>query len=102
MKSRHSAQSVGGWLLLLIVLMTGCSRSTTASGTVSFHGRPVICGSVIFVGADKVAHSGVIASDGTYTVEGLHPEPLATDVCISGRRWETNVPPRMKHTEERD
>ena len=73
MRLHFSAKSVGGWMLILIVLMTGCSRSTTASGTVTFRGRAVTNGSVIFVGSDKVAHSGVIAPDGIYTVEGLLP-----------------------------
>jgi hypothetical protein len=73
MKSRLTAQFVVGWVLLLMVIMTGCGQSTTAAGTVTYHGRPVTYGSVIFVGADKVAHAGVIATDGAYTVEGLLP-----------------------------
>jgi hypothetical protein len=80
MKTKFSARIVGGWLLLLIALMTGCGRSTTASGTVAFRGRPVIHGSVIFVGADKVAHSGVIAADGVYTVENLLPGSFSVAV----------------------
>jgi hypothetical protein len=79
MHLRISTPVVGSFLLLVLSL-TGCGKSTTASGTVTFRGKPVVYGSVTFVGADKVAHSGVIAADGVYTVENLLPGTFSVEV----------------------
>jgi hypothetical protein len=43
------------------------------TGKVSYQGRPVTYGSVVFLGADQTARSGVIEPDGSYTVKGVHP-----------------------------
>jgi hypothetical protein len=40
---------------------------------VTYQGRPVVFGSVIFQSSDKTARSGVIAPDGSFTVAGIHP-----------------------------
>jgi hypothetical protein len=80
MRSRLSRYPIGGWLLLLIVAANGCGKPTTASGTVTFRGKPVVYGSVTFVGTDKVSHSGVIAADGIYTVENLQPGTFSVEV----------------------
>src|SRR5262245_2949554 len=64
-----------GWLLFptLLAGACGCADTATVTGKVSYRGRPVTYGSVIFLSADKTARSGVIGPDGTYTVEGVHP-----------------------------
>ncbi len=60
-----------GWLLasVLVCGLCGCGKTARVTGKVSYQGRPVSHGSVIFYSADKAAHSGVIGPDSSYTVE---------------------------------
>ena len=58
---------------VLLAGVSGCARTVDVEGTVTYRGRPVISGSVIFVAADRTAHAGIIEPDGTYFVEGLPP-----------------------------
>src|SRR5438045_892164 len=57
----------------LLVSACGCGGTATVSGKVSYQGRPVTYGSVIFLGDDNKARSGVIEPDGSYTVEKVFP-----------------------------
>jgi hypothetical protein len=59
------------WLLPLLAAVGGCRHSVTVGGKVSFQGRPVSYGSVIFVVDGRLARSGVIQPDGSYVVEEL-------------------------------
>ena len=45
----------------------------STSCSVTYQGRPVTYGSVIFLSAGQVARSGVIQPDGSYGVEGVAP-----------------------------
>jgi hypothetical protein len=58
---------------VLIAGVGGCGKTARVTGKVSYQGRDVVYGSVVFLGADNKAHSGVIGPDGTYTVEGVPP-----------------------------
>ena len=49
-------------------------------GTVTYKGRPIIAGSVIFLAADHTAHAAVIEPDGTYAVEAMPPGPVKVAV----------------------
>jgi hypothetical protein len=62
-------------MLLPIVLVgiSGCDKTATVTGKVTYQGRPVTYGSVIFLNADKTARSGAIAADGSYRVERVLP-----------------------------
>jgi hypothetical protein len=60
-------------LPILLIGVGGCDKTATVTGTVTYQGRPVTYGSVIFLNADKTARSGVIATDGSYRVEGVLP-----------------------------
>src|SRR5438132_9466479 len=60
-------------LPLLLIIACGCDGTATVQGKVSYRGRPVTYGSVLFVSSDRTTRSGVLASDGSYTVEGVHP-----------------------------
>jgi|SRR5579883_1802643 len=56
--------------LLLCVSISGCGRSMTeVSGTVRYNGKPLPSGTIQFLGADGVPHSGKIQPDGTYSVQ---------------------------------
>lgn len=61
------------FVLLMTLLFTigGCRHGSSITGKVTYKGRPVIYGSIICVGADKTARSGVIGPDGSYTVENV-------------------------------
>jgi len=63
------------WLVLPIVVIAacGCGNTATVTGKVTYKGRPVTYGSVIFLSADRTARSGVIEPDGSYAVEGVSP-----------------------------
>ena len=60
-------------LPLLLAIAGGCSKTATVTGKVTYQGRPVTYGSVIFLNADKTARSSVIAPDGSYRIEGVLP-----------------------------
>ncbi len=62
-----------GRLLLLVLLagLCGCGRTAKITGKVTYQGRPVRYGSVIFLSADKTARSCAIESDGSYAIEGV-------------------------------
>jgi hypothetical protein len=62
-----------GLLLLLLAGVGGCSRTAKVTGKVSYQGRPVTYGSVIFVDGTKAARSCAIGADGSYAVEGVTP-----------------------------
>jgi hypothetical protein len=58
-------------LLGLLALAGGCGKTSQVTGKVLFQGRSVVYGSVILLGADNKARSGVIEPDGSYTVDGV-------------------------------
>jgi len=60
-------------LPILLAVAGGCSKTATVTGKVTYQGRPVTYGSVIFLNADNTARSGVIAADGSYRVENVLP-----------------------------
>jgi hypothetical protein len=64
-----------GWVLFSISLAGagGCGKTATVTGKVSYQGRPVTYGSLIFLSADRTARSGVIERDGSYRIEGVPP-----------------------------
>jgi hypothetical protein len=64
------------WIWLSVAAMflvgaSGCGRTATVKGKVTFQGRPVTHGSVILLSSDGKARSGVIESDGSYSVENV-------------------------------
>jgi hypothetical protein len=67
-------------LLVLLVGAGGCGKTATVTGNVTYQGRPVTYGSVIFLNADKTARSCAIATDGSYRVEGVLPGTVSIAV----------------------
>jgi hypothetical protein len=58
--------------LVGLLAAAGCGgRTTDVSGTVTFKGKPVVYGTVVFFGPDGLSKSGVLKPDGTYTVVGV-------------------------------
>jgi hypothetical protein len=90
------------WLPILLVGLGGCGKTATVTGNVTYQGRPVAYGSVIFLNADKTARSGVIAMDGSYRVEGVLPgtatigvisrDPARGRSAVRGRKSTSPVP----------
>ena len=67
----------------LVVCSTavGCGAGrTTASGKVTFRGKPVTSGTVMLVAADKQIYLGPIQPDGTYSVPAVPVGPVAIGV----------------------
>jgi hypothetical protein len=58
--------------VILLAGACGCGNTATVTGKVTYQGRPVTYGSVIFLSADNTACEGVIEPDGSYTVQGVH------------------------------
>ena len=57
---------------LAVFPLTGCgSSSATVSGTVTFAGKPLNSGFVLFQPSEGTVQSANIQPDGTYTVEQL-------------------------------
>jgi hypothetical protein len=54
--------------------LIGCAPSQgDLAGTVSYKGKPLVRGSVLVVGPDRVPKQGAIDPDGTYLVKGVAP-----------------------------
>jgi hypothetical protein len=61
-------------LLLAVILLTpaGCGPGVCdVSGRITYHGKPVVCGSVLFVGPDGITKVVNLNPDGTYLVKGV-------------------------------
>jgi hypothetical protein len=59
-------------LLILLLAAPGCGTPRgDVSGTVTYRGKPVVYGSVMFVGADNLPIIGRIQPDGTYMAFGV-------------------------------
>jgi hypothetical protein len=55
-----------------LAMAGGCGGGpATVTGKVTYRGRPVTRGAVVFLSADKTARSGVIQPDGSYTVANV-------------------------------
>ena len=68
-------------VLIAIATAGGCGNgATTVTGKVTYRGRPVTYGSIVFLSADKTARSAVIQPDGSYTVENVPPGPVRIGV----------------------
>lgn len=59
--------------LALCLSSGGCGGPNQVSGKVTFEGKPVSLGTIVFVGADGAPQTSLIASDGTFEVMGLRP-----------------------------
>jgi hypothetical protein len=68
LKSRLNGSSS---LLILLACLSGCGDTAKVTGRVTYQGRPLCCGTVVFLSANKKARSSVIDSDGTYVVDGV-------------------------------
>lgn len=60
-------------LVLLALLLAGCSRWGQVSGTVRYKGSPLPNGTITFYDEANQAISGHIESDGKYTVNKVAP-----------------------------
>jgi hypothetical protein len=78
-----------GALLVLAAAAGGCGRSTaTLSGTVTYRGRPVTSGEVVFLAADgRAAAHAPIDPDGRYTVQGVPPGEARVAVDNAPPSW---------------
>jgi hypothetical protein len=56
----------------LLAGVCGCGqRIADAAGKITYQGKPVVCGSVVFVGPDGMTKVGAIRADGSYEVKGV-------------------------------
>jgi hypothetical protein len=67
-------------LAALPAILCGCGGTATVTGKVTYQGRAVTYGSVIFLCPDHTARSGAILPDGSYTVAGVYPGELKVGV----------------------
>src|SRR3954471_12922461 len=65
---------------IVVALTAGCGGQSTVSGKVTHGGKALAMGTVIVVGSDGIAQTGVINSDGTYTVAGVKSGPAKIGV----------------------
>jgi hypothetical protein len=99
---RHAAR--WGGLLLLAGAVAGCGGKSgaTVSGSVSYKGKPVTSGEVVFLSPDgKASVRAAIGPDGTYTAKNVPvgPAKLAVDnpapagAAAAGRAPAGKAPP---------
>jgi hypothetical protein len=89
-----------GWLLLLAIC-TGCSSKGTVSGKVTYQGKPVPAGTIIFVPQAGGGFSANIR-DGEYKIEHLPEGPVkiavstpANTAPMKGLIGKMQLPPEM-------
>jgi hypothetical protein len=76
-------------VFLLLAALAGCGASKgNVSGKVTFGARPVVYGTVTFIGSDGLPRSGEIAPDGYYEVRGVGVGEAKVAVA-SPDPWET-------------
>jgi hypothetical protein len=67
--------AVASRFAILTLLLVGCGqdgpRTHLVKGTVSYQGKPLTLGTVMFVPADGPATAGTINADGTYSLESV-------------------------------
>ena len=88
----------GSWLLIGVfaVLMGGCGGKTgELTGRVTFQNKKLQQGTVLVAASGGSMHSGVIQSDGTYTIPGIPVGPAKIAVNCPDPR-EVKVIPRKK------
>ncbi len=84
MLSRHRTRVCGGALLLgLLALTAGCTPNykarATVKGKVTFAGKNLTAGSVMFFGKDNITGSATIDKDGNYNM----PDAPLGDVAVT-------------------
>ena len=76
----HWRRAAAPGLLAIVLVALGCGPSTaTVTGTVTFRGRPLPAGTVVFHGPDGRTGHALIA-DGRYTVEAAPLGPVRISV----------------------
>ena len=83
--SLSPSRGPGRWGALLVLLVplgtSGCGGSGTVSGTVSYNGKPLKGGNVLFVSPEgKRSTSATIQEDGSYTAPNIPAGPVT--VCV--------------------
>ncbi|AMV25935.1 hypothetical protein VT84_16170 [Gemmata sp. SH-PL17] len=97
-RARRFAAARAGWVVLVAVFaVTGCGKShADVSGSVSYHGRPVVYGTVSVIGADQMTYYGHIQPDGTFTVPRVPVGPARVGVYSPDPYYELPVPQSVK------
>ena len=65
---------------ILLAAFCGCGNSSKVTGKVTYQGRLVRYGSVIFLSASRTARSSAIKPDGSYTIDGVPPGTVTIGV----------------------
>lgn len=85
-----------GWLAVLLLLATGCSRGVNVEGEVTFDGQPVESGSIVFEPADGQGPSfGGSIESGRYAVSGQSAGSMIVRIRAvrkTGRQVESGPP----------
>lgn len=61
------------WLAGAAVLMmvSGCGSTTNVTGKVTYKGMPVSTGSITLVASNGTAYSGILGTDGSFSIPGV-------------------------------
>ena len=96
--ARRFATARAAWIALAVVFaVTGCGKShADVSGSVSYHGRPVVYGTVSVIGSDQMTYYGHIQPDGTFTVRHVPVGPARVGVYSPDPYYELPVPQSVK------
>ena len=88
-------------IVCALATLGGCGKkSGTISGKVTFEGKPLQFGSVIFVAADGKTTTAGIAKDGTYTSEKIEYGKFSVAVISpdpNPPNFTDKLPPGVKH-----
>lgn len=78
-----------------LLVAAGCAPTkTTATGRVTYRGKPVTWGSVVLVAADGVSYPGVLQADGSFAIPGVPAGPVRILVRNPEPRPAPPGPPR--------
>ena len=82
----------------LVVASLGCGgpRRGDINGKVTFRGQPVVWGSVVVIGPDRMPYYGTIQLDGTYTVRQVPVGPVRLGVNSPDPSFKRELPADQK------
>jgi hypothetical protein len=77
----------------VVALVAGCGSSTNVTGKVTYKGNPVSTGSITLVASNGTVYSGVLGTDGTFSIPDVPTGDVQVAVVGANPATGTKPPP---------